>query len=414
MNKPEINRTVSGYQFVWPEERITLNVSHLRSASDGSLTAQIQPVLGKDARQFSAFKLNFNSKIGLKQHINEFSQKYTDWSPETWLSIFDTLSKEAQDLYSKGEDSEELLSTADIQRPQYILYPFVVRNLPNAIFGDPSAAKTQLSLLIAQLVGLPWHDNPLGLTTPSQPVKSLVLDWEGDRMTTNWLLKTLDNGMHTGLLSVEYRHCQQPLYRDIETICNLVDRVKAELIIIDSLGLAAGGDLNGTETALLLFEALRKIPATPLILAHNSKDPETRRKSIYGNQFFTAQMRNIWEIRKQQEPGSAELSIALFHRKPPPFSTLHKPLGYKFSYNDDHWIVAKEDPKTTAEFLEQMGTQSRILDALRTGAFSIPQLKELLNDVSEGSIRVTLSTLKKKSRVVSLSSGLWGLASDQS
>jgi hypothetical protein len=53
-----------------------------------------------------------------------------------------------------------------------------------------------------------------------------------------------------------------------------------------------------------------------------------KKKSFYGNVYYTAEARSIWEIRKSQETGSKEMDVALFNRKPPPFTGLLHPQGF--------------------------------------------------------------------------------------
>ena len=74
---------------------------------------------------------------------------------------------------------------------------------------------------------------------------------------------------------IKYRSCALPLYQDLEQIKEAIDYYGANLLIIDSLGLASGGEPKETEPALKFFAALRQLKTTSLILGHNSKNSET-------------------------------------------------------------------------------------------------------------------------------------------
>jgi translation initiation factor 2B subunit (eIF-2B alpha/beta/delta family) len=215
------------------------------------------------------------------------------------------------------------------------------------------------------------------------------------------------------ILALHYRHCSQPLASDLDEIKWHIGTTKANMIIIDSQGLAAGGELKETQPAISFYAGLRALKVTSLILAHNSKDKETKARTIYGNQYFTAQARNIWEVRKNQEADSHEMDIALFHRKPPPFAGLHKPLGFKIIFDDDagKMDIRQSDPKTVAEFMEQMSLKSRILEELKGGAMSIKDLAETL-DVSTNQIKARCNDLKQKRRLVKVGEK-WGLNSNE-
>jgi len=328
-----------------------------------------------------------------------------------WQQLINQVATYAIREIRKGEPVIELNTAGEIKPPEYLLYPLIVKNYPNVIFGDPSASKSTLAVILAQVVMLPWSDNPMGLLAPKEHKRVLYLDWETDANTIQWQTTMLQRGIEGAeILFLNYRRCSRPLSQDTEQIKAHITEAKADLIIIDSLGLAAGGELKETQSALGFFAALRNLETTSLILAHNSKDRESKTRSIFGSMFFTAQSRNVWELRKEQDSDSNELNIALFHRKPPPFAGMHKPLGFKLLYDNEagKMTIEHSDPKTVGEFLAQMGVQERILDFLKDGAKSVEEITKELG-ATQNTISVSLNKLKKKTRVVAVSRGVWGL-----
>ena len=109
----------------------------------------------------------------------------------------------------------------------------------------------------------------------------------------------------------------------VSHIQNKIQETHTDVVIIDSLGASVGADLNATEPAFQFFTALRQLPVTPLIIAHTAKDINNKRKTVYGNAYYSNEARVTWEITKQQEPDSSELTISLFNRKPAPFTGIH-------------------------------------------------------------------------------------------
>jgi len=306
----------------------------------------------------------------------------------------------------------ELCTATNAEPPEYIIDPLLVRNYPNVIFGDPSSSKSTVAVILAQIALLPWLDNPMGLRAPTRSTKVIYLDWEADAATIQWQTAQLQRGID-GMpeLFLLYRRCSLPLSQDLEQVKRYISDAGAELVIIDSLGLAAGGELKETQTALDFFAALRSLNVTSLILAHNSKDRESKQRSIYGNQFFTAQARNVWELRKQQEPDSSEMAIALFHRKPPPFAGLHKPLGFKLEFTDSAMIIKPSDPKTVDEFLDQMGLKTQIFETLRQGSMTLKDLAEII-DKPLNQVKARCYEMKKAGRLTKIGEE-WGLATNE-
>jgi len=410
--KPTVTDETNGYSFAWPEHNISINASRIQvHRSDGHVSGEIfvqaKNGQGNYITIYPPTSYNFSADRTRKELSKSLSVK----NPELdWSEIVDQLCFGVQERARKGEAVIELSTLGDIKPPEYILYPLIVKNYPNVIFGDPSSSKSTIAVILSQVVMLPWHDNPMGLVAPRKPVRVLYLDWETDADTIQWQTTMLQRSIEEAeILFLNYRQCSQPLANDTEQIKLHIRDTKSDLIIIDSLGLATGGELKETQPALGFYAALRSLKTTSLILAHNSKDRESKTRSIYGNQFFSAQSRNIWEVRKNQDADSSELDIALFHRKPPPFSGLHKPLGFKIVFDNKDGImnIHQSDPKDVGEFIEQMGWKERIKDALKDGPMTN---KELCKELSTNSanIAVNLTRLSKAS-IVSKQDDKWVL-----
>ncbi len=200
-----------------------------------------------------------------------------------------------------------------------------------------------------------------------------------------------------------------PLAQDIDGMKSAIEKNNIKLIIIDSLGLACGGELKEAQPAMEFFKALRSINTTSLILAHSPKDNENiKKKSIYGSMFFKAQSRNVWEIQKQQDEGSSVAHISLFHNKPAPFQNIHKPIGFQFVYSERSLSIDVEDPKTIDEFLQRMFTSDRILALLKDNNLTQKEMKESTG-LSYPTIGMALKRLINKNKVVKLSDDKYSL-----
>lgn len=407
---PTTSEILGGYKFEWAAEQVVIEVTRLKQVSSGDVIGEIKVSTSSPALHphlYGPVKFNFLSGSTRKQIANILNEKY---EITLWPDILEQLCFYTNERVRRGETVKELWTSNEIQAPRYLLDPLVIEHYPNALFGDPSSSKSTIALVFQQVMQLPWVGNPLGLKPPINSVHCLYLDWETDDATIQWQTTLLERGMDLGVLTVNYRACSLPLAQDVEQIGQWVEDVKAKVIIIDSLGLAAGGELKETAPALSFFAALRKLKTTSLILAHNSKDRESKTRSIYGNQYYTAMMRNIWEIRKSQEPDSDEMDIALYHRKPPPFMKIHQPIGFHVKFdNEKHgMVISKKDPRRVDEFLEQMSSTDRIYEYLREGPSSVKEISESL-DIPDNQVRMYLKRLKDRNAVAK-SGEQWALA----
>lgn len=407
MSRPQITKKIGGYLFDWQEEKIAINVNHIRTNSDGEIKGEISvtTTLPGYAPHLHQARYNFSSS----RSRSELNKQLSSVCKEVeWQGILEQLSVYTTENVRAGEPVLELWPNADATPPEYLLYPFIVKNYPSILFGDPGSFKSNLSILFMAIMSIPWKENPVNLIAPNRMVKGIYFDWETDSATINWQMTCFQNGMDIPIFPISYRRCALPLADDVEQIAKAIYDSNAEVSIIDSVALACGGELNEAGTVLRFFSALRSLNTTSLLLAHTSKDQQTKKKTIYGSIFFEAQARSVWEIRKVQEAGDNEIDLGLFNRKPPPFQKIHKPLGYKVRFEDTQTIVSPQEPKTVAEFIERMGTQDRIVALLRGGAMSAQEIMEQL-EISRANVDQALKRIRDKGLIIPVGDKKWGL-----
>jgi len=216
----------------------------------------------------------------------------------------------------------------------------------------------------------------------------------------------LQEGMGLPAFPLYYRRCALPLADDVEQLHRHVADIGAEVIIVDSLGPAVGGDLKDPGQALRFTTALRQLKCAALVIGQTSKDRESKVKSVFGSTFFEYYARNIWEIRKVQDDGEDALDIAMYN-------TYHnlgrkfKAMGFHLSFNGVGTRIEK-GPITAPELLERIGTQAQIQAALAHGSMSPKGIAEEC-DLKEDTVRQALKRMKIKNLVVKLGDGSYGL-----
>lgn len=199
----------------------------------------------------------------------------------------------------------------------FLFDKFIPRNQTTALMADQRSGKSTLGLAIAvaTIAGLTlpcgWRPEATG------PV--LYLDWETDEASIYGMLAEIQNGLRLRERprGFHYLRMNGPLVNQAQAMQSLVGRIKPILVIVDSLGWAAGGDLNKTEVAIPTMDTLASFNTTRLVLAHYSKSNRTsgqQSASIYGNGFFEFACRGLWELRKESDAGSA-FNIGLYNRK---------------------------------------------------------------------------------------------------
>lgn len=413
--KAEIQELINGYEFVWPAPYcLTARVTRLRIPSDGQVRGEleIRHTNGtKESILLVPTQFNFSSEPTRARFAKQLSDKL-DVKVE-WKEIFDYLSQKVQELARLGDGYVEVFPEEDTPAPEQLLQGIIYRGVQNIIFGEKGVNKSTLAYLLGICVTLPWTDNPLDLAVPGRSIKTLVLDWETDQPIFRYYMSRLQRGMNVPVCSLFYRRCALPLVDDIEAIQRHIEETGAELLIIDSLGAAAGGErgeLRGAESALLFNAALRKLKVTSLIIAQTRKGDDDRKKTIYGSTYFTYYARNIFELCQGVDDFGDTVHLALFHRE----CNLGRKMpavGLRIMYDDATGAIRIErESVSIAEFSEKVSVSMRILEVLREGAMTSKELKEAL-DVSRGSIDMAIKRLRSQRKITDTGNKRWGLMS---
>jgi hypothetical protein len=411
----EISENINGFTFEFRDINLTAKASRLRVTSDGQVKGELS-ICHKDANGERLLlvptQFNFSAELTRARYSNQLKDKLD--SKIEWREIFDYLSQKVQELVRGGDNYIEVYPDENTPAPEQLLEGIIYRGVQNIIFGEKGVSKSTLAYLLGMCVTLPWDDNPLELDVPERSIRTLVLDWETDERVFRYYVSRLQKGMAIPLCSLFYRRCTLPLMDDIEPIQRHIGETGAELLIIDSLGAAAGGErgeLKGSESALLFNAGLRKLKRTSLILAQTRKGEEDKRKTIYGSTYFTYYARNIFELCQGHEDYGDVAHLALFHRECN-LGRKMPPIGLRIEFNEvTGGINIEREAVSVAEFSEKVSTSMRILEVLKNGSMNQKDLKEQL-DVSYATLGMALKRLAKQKKVYKIGKE-WGLATQE-
>jgi len=410
MSQLAIVEMPGGYDFAWGEEKIQIKAQRAREHKDGAVTVELN--ITTSAPGYSPHlhlgKLNLLSSQS-KASLSRLLQGI--YEPANWDEVLEQVSTYIVDRIRKGEPVEVLCTDGDIAPPGYLLYPVIPQGQPTVFFGDGGSLKSLMALACIICVQLPWQENPLSFKPGSgESTTSLFLDWETHNEDQRWRLKCLEQGHDLPAVMLNYRRCHSPLADDLEQIQDAIYTSKAKFIVVDSLAAATGGDLNAAEPAIRFFNALRKLKVTSLIVAHNSKDPQSKKKTIYGSAFFGNYARSIFELKKTQELGASQVVVGMFHRKCN-FARLAHPMAFRVTFNENSTLIEKESVQDIPEFMGNLSARSRIQVALKGGPMAVDELS-VETELSKDVLRARLNDLRHKGEVVKLDDK-WALAVKQ-
>lgn len=192
---------------------------------------------------------------------------------------------------------------------------------PTILYGRGAATKGIIATALAVHIAL-GRDFITLRTTQGVP---MYLDWEDNATRLNQRVQGICRGL--GLTNkadfpeIPYLRCSQPLSMMVNKVCRERDRTGATFLVVDSMDPASGYSENWNERAGRLFDALRVIDMTTLIIAHTNKasiaghGDQKQDANVFGSIMNTNRARSVWRVEKEQEPESPEATVTLHHDK---------------------------------------------------------------------------------------------------
>lgn len=303
---PKAIPEIDGLTLDWEQERLKCEVRAIYQHHDGNVACELH---------FTTSAPGFNPHL-LRHHISDLSNATgrdrlaalltRSYNHVPWDDVMEYVCEFTLSHLRKPPEANSIIDFSVAKPPEFALWPFLLRRENNMIYGPGGGGKSILALLwLALMEGAIIH-NQFGWILHDKPLSIVYLDWERSLSTHSFRMA----GILTGLgyptigpqIPLNYHRCRAPLPQYIREIQSLINQHKAEGIIVDSAGVASGGDMNSTEPALKFFNGLSRLtsfdgqPLTSLIVSHEAKNIETNRKSPYGNVYWRNECSSVWQI----------------------------------------------------------------------------------------------------------------------
>lgn len=411
LDKPELKESLNLYRFNW-QNGISIELHRLSESGKAEIWSRYSN--GSGVTLIDVSELNLLAPRSRDDYCIRLKKLCPGLPDFDWQAAFRWVVPMALQSKRAGEPIIELgKPDSEIKRPEWYAYPFVVKDMVNILFGDRGSLKSKFALFLTLIMMLPWRDNKLGIKAPPKHLRVLKLDYEATQDSDEYEWHRILRGLDMeGAVQLKYRRCDRPLADDVESIAEHADNMKADVIIVDSIGAAVAADLNASEPALRYNMALRQLNRTILAIGHTAKNNFGKR-TVFGNSFYENLARNIWEIVKNEggESDSSLQHIGLKQTKSPPFAPHHKPLAFEFEFEeeDERTFIRKYSPDDIDAFVTDLSTTAIIIsclrDGLKTDKMLVQETGKNIND-----IRVSLYRLKKLNKVVKINNE-WGLIS---
>ena len=324
--EPEVSESINRLTYLWPN--LEVKVLADRITDSGTAELWFYHINGKTDSLLHIAKVNLLASSTMTQ-LAKRMKEHSEQIP--WTEVMTYLSAKTIEYSRRGEPGVVIEPVpGQAVHPGYYVEPLIMKGVPNIMFGDKGVNKTTICLTLIGIVRIGLIDSPLGLFC-DKPASVALLDWESTKPLTDYTMSRLIEGKTIPWFSLPYLRCKQSLADDIDRIANFLHDNKTELVLIDSLGQAAGSekfDTAGKAVALRFFEALRQLNVTSLIIAQNSKG-EDNKKTIYGSTYFTYYARNIFEVKAKQDQLDEDKMHMILLQEESNYSKKHQPIGFE-------------------------------------------------------------------------------------
>lgn len=296
-----------------------------------------------------------------------------------------------------------------------LVEPLLPAGKATILFGDGGVGKGYLAVALA--VSVMTGRTVIPGFTPSAVGSVLYLDWEDDEAEADLRVKRVCAGVGIApdeLPEMSWRRMPRILAADVEEVAAEVQARGDRLVIVDSVGLAAGTSAEGAdaaEAALRFMAAVRHLGTTALLIDHVTKATASVAggdRKPYGSGYKAFLARSTWELRQARPTGDGRTHAALYQRKANT-TARHAPIGLAMSFGEhgDTGSVRWEREEITADDLDDgSSVADRIAAALR---FHPLRPKEIATDtgLSEAQVRAELN--RQKSRFGKIATGDWAV-----
>lgn len=339
---------------------------------------------------------SMSSKTGLRRELDNREKRW-DW--KTRLAQVVVICAQTIKQSSLAVDLSQVNTSEDIR---WCCYPMIEGGEHTVLFAPGGVGKSLLSLGICVQTATGVRVIP-GTDPPKEPMNVLYLDWETNAKVHARRMQSIAKGADTTVPEgrVFYWRMEFALEESIEDIRAFIKLNHVRLVIIDSAGLAANGDINSTETGTQYIKTVRAIgDVAVLTITHMSWEQMEKGKGKtmrpIGSVYFQNGPRSSWGlIGEQDETGERVKHLGLVHVKSNN-DMLRSPIGFQADFSDKTSIKwTSESVHTSQQIAQHVSLAKRIEELLNTGRWTIAALHEELPDEKKDTIRRTADRLAR-------------------
>ena len=342
---------------------------------------------------------SMSSKTNLRRELDSRDNKW-DWK-QRLAQVVIICAQSIRNINKPVDLSKVQVS----MKQRWLANPLLEADEHTVLFAAAGTGKSVLALGICIQISTGKKVIP-GISLPDETTNVLYLDWETSQANHARRLRSICSGISLDLADlsdkVHYWRMEYPLLDSLEDIRSFVITNKIGLIIVDSAGVAADGDINSTEVGTAYIKAVRALGSVAVLtITHMSHDQIERGKGKtlrpIGSVYFQNGPRSSWGLVGDQDERAETLKhLGLVHVKSNN-DALKSPIGFVADFSDKDIIRWKaESVHANQNVAQHATTNSRITNLLTTGGrFTLRAIYDELDDLKQDTVSRTVRRMVK-------------------
>jgi hypothetical protein len=296
--------------------------------------------------------------------------------PIEWKDVVENITEETLRIFRQGNEVMKIGSIPDENVPSYHAYPIIRSDGVNILFGQGAQGKSYISTFICMLVQSGMDH--AGIATEQGNV--LYLDWEDSWQSVNRRVMALKKGNDYALEDIDHVDMSgTTLDTEMSNITRMIEDRDISLVVIDSFGMAVGGNQNESDYVKGVMSSLNELKAAVLVIDHVSKE---NGNTPIGSNYKQTSARNVWKIDKSQSLGANIIEVGLYHTKANN-SKLFPPVGIRMEFIND---VHDQTDRVLISSID-VGDNDDLIDSLPLAKKIERELKEAPRTAEELAVR---------------------------
>lgn len=292
-------------------------------------------------RGFESFteRINILSQSA-KDGFRRTAQDIWDMPKGAWAGIISAVFSAMRIAHIERDWSVNLKAVEMDENPTYIIHPTIPQDGHTIWFGPGESAKTYL--LLAMCLSVAYGLDDYGYQGAPQPI--LFIDYESGSTILKRRLLRLAKGMGLTLPDSFFDEMFHYWPGAGRPLASMIPALKRKIesgvgfIVVDSAGLAAGGNPRDEQIALGYFNAVHSLKVPCVSIAHTTKEEDDRYP--LGSIYWHTSARATWFARTDGEVMNDIKRVALVQKKGNE-DARHRPVGFEIEFGAGETVIRK-------------------------------------------------------------------------